>query len=883
MVVRYDSLNRLEKPKLTLCNPGSEYKSGVLTNVVGVLTDHEAEEIVFNFNATSELNFRINRLHDYRKTLTDDSNIDEYKEIDSLYKAVKNRRLVFVETIGFFMITNITEGYDGHNHYKDVNAQSIDIELQQKMIPFIDDGTYIFETDTSQINKGILNMIAEVVPMWTIGHVDESVANRWRTFEDVDTSLNCLSFLLENAQDAYECIILFDPINRVINVYDQANYVIESGIHITEDDVIDSLDIRESADDIYTAITALGGEDITISPVNPIGSNTIYDFTYYFDWMSDELRTKVINWQQDVAEAEDRYLLASRNYYETMEAASDVQMEIERLTTQVTLYRRMLENVVAESSALALEQYNAAIVASGGEPVSISAQVSVLKAEIQAKISEKGTAIQSNSTELDKLLDRQKSYKDKVDEIVSALSFDNYFTDTVVENGEVVTRSYVDELQNYIYEGSYTDEYVVITDVMGYAEKFEQMKTLYERAKEQLKKVSQPTQEFSIDVENFVFAKEFEHWSGNLETGCLISVELDVNDIANLFLSNMTINYDDHSLSMTFGNRYNKFDPKSLFEDVLGSVSRSANSLNYVKDVIYPIKSGELTEMQVALQNSRDITMRGALASTGEEVVIDGSGYTGKQIMDNGEADPRQIKITGRNIVFTDDSWESSKIAIGELILDNGDGTNESVYGVNAENIYGDMIIGGGLNIVSQNDDGTTTALFDVVDGMIDSKVTDVETEINGELNAVTQSVSEIKQQADSIDLLIDTFVTVTEVDGKEIGEVNTVRTTTGYEFGANGLIISQSGNTIQNKIDNTGMYVQSKTIDSQGNESTENVLVANDEGVNAINLKSRMYLIIGDNSRFENYVGQNYKNTGSPENRTACYFIGTPGTVDPS
>lgn len=172
---------------------------------------------------------------------------------------------------------------------------------------------------------------------------------------------------------------------------------------------------------------------------------------------------------------------------------------------------------------------------------------------------------------------------------------------------------------------------MTITDVMSYEEKFEQMKILYDRAEARLKKLSKPTQEFDVDVESFVFLKEFEKWSEQLETGCLINVELDTDDIASLFLSNITVNYDDHSLSLTFGNRFNKFDPKSLFDDVLGEISKSANSIGFIKDILYPIKSGEFNNVKNALQTSRDITMQGALASEGEQVVIDGSGYTGKK------------------------------------------------------------------------------------------------------------------------------------------------------------------------------------------------------------------------------------------------------------
>ena len=260
------------------------------------------------------------------------------------------------------------------------------------------------------------------------------------------------------------------------------------------------------------------------------------------------------------------------------------------------------------------------------------------------------------------------------------------------------TEEELEELNNYIFEGSYSDEYVTITDIMSYSEKFEQMKVLYDRAAMRLERVSQPTQEFDVDTENFIFVKDFEHWSEQLETGCLINVELDTDDIALLFLSSITINYEDRSLNLTFGNRFNKFDAKALFDDMLGNISKSANTLNYLKEILYPIKNGEFNAMRDAIQTSRDLTMAAALASDNEEVVIDGSGYTGKKLMSNGTYDPRQVKITGKTIVFTDDAWETCKVAIGELLLGEG----ESIYGVNAQALIGDTLTPGCVTRILQ-------------------------------------------------------------------------------------------------------------------------------------------------------------------------------------
>ena len=60
----------------------------------------------------------------------------------------------------------------------------------------------------------------------------------------------------------------------------------------------------------------------------------------------------------------------------------------------------------------------------------------------------------------------------------------------------------------------------------------------------------------------------------------------------------------------------------------------------------------------------------------------------------------------------------------------------------------------------------------------------------------------------------------------------------------------------MKTNIDEDGMKVY---------RNNEEVLTADNVGVNAINLTARQYLIIGQNSRLEDYNS----------NRTACFYIG--------
>lgn len=795
MIAKFDSYRKFETPMLYVCAPGCTYSNGMLTNTSGILIDVSDIEIIPNFNATSQLNFRC------YKVKRDDTEANTH--FFSLYNSLRNRRLIYAQDIGFFMITNVEDGYDGKVTYKDISAESCEAELRTKNIPYIEDGTYKFSTGNPS-EPGMLEMLIKYSPLWMIGDVDSVVAERYRTFEEVDLTKNILGFMLDDLQDAYECIFVFDIINRVVSVYDQANYVHETNIHITKEDFINSLNVTESSDDLYTALAVTGDGDLSINAVNPIGTNVIYNFDYYLDWMSSGLKAKVQAWQDMVDGYSDSYYALQLSRFADLTSLSAKQSELDQLDTQLTMYKRCRENIVAEASDEDIAAYNSVIVSVGGveipenmgylwvmyaddaygthittDPynknyigiawdkrsnvasmnpsdytwflyrsgqsfprtvgnstkytwvvfadstmsgmsnnpdekvymgVSIDNESSTKSSSYSdytwSLISKTGTGISEVlATILDMIDTTQTAYDAKYAE-VSALN-DGLETKAAQVSAiqascsmaEFFTTSELEELSNYIIEGTYTDDYVTVTDNMTYAQIFEQMKTLYDRGVTQLHKVSYPTQEFTIDVENFIFVKEFEAWSEELETGCLINVEVDDNDIALLFLTSFEVNYEDKKLSMTFGNRYNRDDPKALFNKFLGNISKTANTLSYIRDTIYPIKSGQFNAMKEALETSRTLTKNSVLSSSNEQVTIDDTGYTGRRLLADGSIDPKQIKINGRNIVFTDDAWETCKTAIGEIVL--GDGV--TAYGINAEIIMGNIIYGNQLHIIDSN------------------------------------------------------------------------------------------------------------------------------------------------------------------------------------
>lgn len=144
---------------------------------------------------------------------------------------------------------------------------------------------------------------------------------------------------------------------------------------------------------------------------------------------------------------------------------------------------------------------------------------------------------------------------------------------------------------------------------------------------------------------------------------------------------------------------------------------------------------------------------------------------------------------------------------------------------------------------------------------------------IKADIESINNTVSETeKLTQEQIKKLGDNYTTLThEVSTKmtkedfniEIsktlnldkdGNIQEVKTSTGYTFGADGLNIKSSESDINTTITNNGMTVK---------QGSEEVLKANAKGVQAKNLEATTYLIIANNSRLEEWNG-----------RAACFWI---------
>ena len=148
----------------------------------------------------------------------------------------------------------------------------------------------------------------------------------------------------------------------------------------------------------------------------------------------------------------------------------------------------------------------------------------------------------------------------------------------------------------------------------------------------------------------------------------------------------------------------------------------------------------------------------------------------------------------------------------------------------------------------------------------VESKVRSVENAtklLRDDTQVVVQATEQVKTDLEElskeVEMKIDANGVSIIVEQELANGVDRVETAAGYTFDNKGLTISKSGEEMTNVIDNTGMYVK-----RDGNA----ILSANNNGVDAVNLHAKTYLIVGSGegrSRFEDY--------GNSE--TGCFWIG--------
>lgn len=212
------------------------------------------------------------------------------------------------------------------------------------------------------------------------------------------------------------------------------------------------------------------------------------------------------------------------------------------------------------------------------------------------------------------------------------------------------------------------------------------------------------------------------------------------------------------------------------------------------------------------------------------------------------------LRITDRNgSVLTAYVMEKTSDGRQDTLRCSGSPTRDSSYAVN--------------NLEFHPHSGKILNLRADVDGLkaenrdTTGRVAQLELDLEGIRSRVEQQENSARTTAQWVSSLTQTAQNLSfRLESIQDNGVDKVKTSRGYTFDDTGLHISRNDSDMENLLDHSGMCVR---------RGGQVLLQADNRGVEAVDVTVRNYLIIGENSRLEDYE----------QNRTACFYRGKEGT----
>lgn len=257
-----------------------------------------------------------------------------------------------------------------------------------------------------------------------------------------------------------------------------------------------------------------------------------------------------------------------------------------------------------------------------------------------------------------------------------------------------------EELCNYWIEGEYANDNFTAYDSTTMAERIELAKELMAACKVDLSKNSQPKFEMAVDAINFTKIYEFRQFTNELALGRTITIEKTDGVFYQPALIALEYDLDvADSFTMTFSNASKPEETAMTFADLIKKSSSTSRivSANWSNLTDYSRNKEEITNLIAAPLDRSLRAMQLNLAA--QEFVVDDTGilgrkYDGKLDDANGTFSKEQIRIINNTIMFTDDNWATSALALGKI---------GGRYGLVADVLVGNLILGEKISIGSES------------------------------------------------------------------------------------------------------------------------------------------------------------------------------------
>lgn len=356
MQLNYDLYGRHEQPVAYLATPSRIFLCAI--NGIDIST--------VNFegvcNDVSSITFDVNQYIE-----TDDGRMIESSAYNWLSKYMK----IYISTLGWFIMDSPETHGIGTREYKTVTANSAQGEYGQipldgwkvncgttdslemlvegnveeiDGVEFAKEQIKFYNEKTPQLS--LVNILIEKVPGWKIGHID-NIPKEYETIEngeikkklvylkdeigtfDVDYK-DTYTFLTQDFEKFFNCIVEFDFKNLVVNFYRVENFGKETNITIGYRNVQNSADVSVDDEHIYTKYRVSGADDLGIEQVNGGNNNLFYLDRFWLNnkYLSDSTIKKYKAWSDFCIQARIDYAKMSKEWNELQDKITEIYIRI---------------------------------------------------------------------------------------------------------------------------------------------------------------------------------------------------------------------------------------------------------------------------------------------------------------------------------------------------------------------------------------------------------------------------------------------------------------------------------------------------------------------------------------------------------------------------
>lgn len=485
------------------------------------------------------------------------------KQYNPLYDEIKVKRYLFINNEDYYLIEDISE--NKLSNTKEVTAYKGEQKLSKLPIDIEDIGIQLVTSDPNNDIYSLNDLLSEIG--WKLNYVDDTVAysdienkiEKMRWQQSINT--NWLDFLKKNIAEQFDCLPLFDNINKTIDLIDINTMGEEIKLYLSKDNYLKSKQKTIGSDELVTVLKLKGGNDVDVRECIPSGYDFVTNFSYFIEIneMSNELILALEKYDEMIE-------IRTQQWKQLMEEKISKQAELDTARTQWQISISTIERYKYE-----VERYS-------------MNNDTVNENETTLKLSEE----KDNELILRFKIDDILAEIDLLDEsILNINELCKYESCTDEEGNIILNKQLLNELSEFMFVDEYQDDSFIDAD------------SLIEKGKSVLNEKCKPTTSINIDSINFlsrIIDNNFRlRWNGELYFGdIIVLIDDETKEEEYYYFIGYDINYESNSLSLNISNKKTNRENTKVINQWLKEMKNTKALLSSNKYLFNDIKNNRL-------------------------------------------------------------------------------------------------------------------------------------------------------------------------------------------------------------------------------------------------------------------------------------------------